>query len=343
MLLGERDMNFTIRGYCPGDEEEINAMFNEVFNQKRDLSHWHWKYRDNPYGAYRISLAVSEDGTLAAHFAGYPVKVYSTVHANKPMEIDTYQLGDKMTRKAYRSVGFGRSALISRTYSHFKESYMNDRISLSYGFAAHHSLRFGVTVLRYADIEPVPYRRILLDRLRGSAVGRLKKIFSPLRVTETSSIGPHWSDFFYSVAPHYECLVKRDAAYLTWRYILRPDRKYLIFSVKTRSRLTGWSVFFREGKKLIWGDSLFEPGDPESVKALLTHLSTHAIARGVDFIECWFPPRPQWWDSILDELGFEKETEPDNLHLTVPIYHDSQSLETISKYFYYSIGDSDLF
>lgn len=336
-------MNFTIRKYSPGDEDNIIAMFNEVFNQKRDLAHWYWKYRDNPYGSYGISLAVSENGILAAHYAGYPVKIYSTIPADKPVEINTYQLGDKMTRKEYRSVGFGKSALISRAYSHFKESYMNDTVSFCYGFAAHHSLRFGVTVLQYADIEPVPYRRISLDRLKGSTVSRLKKIFSPIRVTETSSIGTHWSDFFYSVAANYECLVKRDAPYLTWRYIQRPDRKYSIFLVKKRSRLTGWSVFFREGNKVIWGDALFEPGDSESVKALLNHVAFHAVAHGADFIECWFPPRPHWWDSILKGLGFHREIEPNNIHFTLPIYSNSETIEMVRRYFYYTIGDSDLF
>jgi len=336
-------MNFTIRKYSPRDENKIIEMFNMVFNQKRDLAHWYWKYRDNPYGSYRISLAISEEGILAAHYAGYPVKIYSVITPDKPVEIDTYQLGDKMTSKAYRSVGFGKSALISRAYSHFKESYMNDAVPFCYGFAANHSLRFGVTVLQYADIEPVPYRRISLDRFKRSALNGLIKIFSRIKVEEMSSIGTQWTDFFYSVAANYHCLVKRDAPYLTWRYIQRPDRKYLILSVKIRSRVRGWAVFLREGKKVIWGDALFKPGDSKSVKALLNHVASHPLARGAEIIECWFPPRPGWWDSILEEIGFTREIEPNNLHFTVPMYRNSQTIEMIRKYFYYTMGDSDLF
>lgn len=336
-------MTFTIRNYSPGDEEKIIAMFNEVFGQKRDLSHWYWKYRDNPYGSYRISLAVSEDGELGAHYAGYPVKICSFVPPEKPAEMNTYQLGDKMTRKTYRSVGFGKTALIARAYAQFKESYVNDAVPFCYGFAAHHSLRFGVNVLQYADMGPVPYRRISLMRLKKLTGGWLKRIFSPASVMEVHSIESHWTDFFNSVAADYKCLVKRDVPYLTWRYLERPDRKYLILSVKTGSALTGWSVFFREDKKLIWGDALFKAGDPESVKALLTHVSAHKWAHGADIVECWFPPRPQWWDNILEEIGFKKETEPNNLHFTLPMYHNLQTAEMIRRYFYYSIGDSDLF
>ncbi len=336
-------MNFIIRNYIPGDEDKIIEMFNEVFGQRRDLAHWFWKYRDNPYGSYRISLAISEEGTLGAHYAGYPVRVFSSVPSGSPLETTAYQLGDKMTRKAYRSVGFGRSALIARTYARFKESYVDDTVPFCYGFAAHHSLRFGVSVLQYADIEPVPYRRISLDRLKKSVGSGLGRIFSPVKVREEGSMGTQWTDFFYSVAADYGCLVKRDAVYLSWRYLRRPDRKYLILSVRTKDKFTGWSVFFREGNKLIWGDALFKAGDPESVRALLGRVSAHKAARGADTIECWFPPRPQWWDRILEEIGFRKETEPNNLHFTLPIYRDLRTVEATRKSFYYSIGDSDLF
>jgi len=336
-------MKFAIRNYQSGDEDKIIVMFNEVFNQNRDLASWYWKYRDNPYGACRISLAVSEDGTLAAHYAGYPVKIYSTITADKPAEINTYQLGDKMTRKAYRAIGFGKSSLIARTYEHFRQSYVNESVPFCYGFAAHHSLRFGVTILKYADIGPVPYRRSFPGRLKRPIINSLKRICSSIKVTEVSSISSDWTDFFYSVAPHYGYLVRKDAPYLIWRYIRRPDKKYMIFKVKKKDRLAGWAVFFREGRKVIWGDALFKPGDPEAVKSLLAHVVSHPFARGADFVECWFPPRPLWWDNMLDELGFERAEQPDHIHFTVPIYNDLQIVETMEKHFYYSIGDSDLF
>jgi len=343
MLLGESYMKVTIRGYRSGDESGINDMFNEIFGQSRDISHWYWKYRDNPYGSYGISLAVAEDGTLAAHYSGYPVKIYSTISGDRPVELSVYQLGDKMTRKGYRSEGFGKSALIARAYRHFVEAYTGEAVPFCYGFAAHHSLRFGVKVLKYADIEPIPYRRIPMVRLKGLSKSRVKRIFAPARVSEASSIGTEWTDFFLSVAPHYGYLVRRDAPYLIWRYLQRPDKKYSVFSVRIRSQLSGWSVFFREGRKVVWGDALFRPGDVESVKALLGQAASSSLFRDADFVECWFPPRPQWWESILNEIGFEKTGQPDDLHFTVPIYRDSQSVETVRRHLYYSIGDSDLF
>lgn len=332
-------MNFKIRAYCKGDEDAINEMFNEVFNQNRELSAWYWKYRDNPYGSYIISLALAQTGVIAAHYGGYPVKVcfYAGTTALPP-EFITYHLGDKMTRRQFRTVGFGKSSLLARTFRHFKDTHAKD-IPFGYGFGTHHSLRFGLRFLNYADIEPVTYRRLNLMCMPG--VNGLPE--SDITVAEVSAVDETWTEFFDNAAPNYGCLIKRDATYIRWRYLQRPDRKYLILSLKNGLKLIGWSVFYREADKIIWGDALFYPGCEGYVSYLLRHLKRHTMAAGADFIEGWFPPRPGWWDNILNTLGFSIEAEPNSLHLTGPVFNDPDAPETLRKYLYYTMGDSDLF
>jgi len=130
---------------------------------------------------------------------------------------------------------------------------------------------------------------------------------------------------------------------ISWRYLQRPDRQYLVVGVKRRSQLAGWSVFFREGNKIIWGDALYTKDDPDCVRASLMFLRTHPFAEGAEYIECWFPPRPAWWDSILKSLGFKNETEPNNLCFCIGIIKDSNALERSKNMLYYTMGDSDLF
>jgi hypothetical protein len=336
-------MKFIIRSYRPGDEHQIMEMFNEVFHQNLDLSYWYWKYRDNPYGSYRISLAATESGVLAAHYAGYPLVLSSYFPGRPYAEINTYQLGDKMSRKTFRAAGFGKGALIARAYAHFKDTYMNESIPFAYGFAAHHSLRFGTLILNYVDVESVTYRKIDIFGLNSLAVNSIKRQITRLRVDEVSGIDERWSDFFNKTAPYYTFLSKRDAAYLRWRYFERPDRKYLMLSVKKGRKLVGWSVFYREANKIIWGDALFSPEDVDAIKSVLLNLRDHPYAEGAGFIECWFPPRPLWWDDILRSLNFISGAEPSNLHLTSPVFSDPAAPEMLSKYFYYTMGDSDLF
>lgn len=341
--MDRREDSFTVRGYREGDETKINEMFNEVFNQNRSLTHWYWKYRDNPYGSHRISLAVSPEGLLAAHYGGYPVRLYFRPRRSSSMqEVSTYHLGDKMTRKQFRSVGFGKTSLLAKTFSHFKKTYAKG-IPFGYGFGTHHSLRFGLIFLNYADIEPVPYRTLDRRKWEKLKYSPLRRFVRPLRVEEVTDLGDEWTDFFNRAAPFYEYLAKRDTVYLRWRYLARPDRRYLFLLVREKGVPAGWAVFHRENDRLLWGDALFVPDCRDAVASILCHLRGHPLAEGAEIIECWFPPRPEWWDRTLLELGFEMEREPNNLHFTGPIFNDEKAPEILKKYLYYTWGDSDLF
>jgi hypothetical protein len=335
---------FIIRSYRSGDEEKINSMFCEVFNVHRSLEHWHWKYRDNPYGSHIISLAETDEGVLAAHYAAYPVVLHWHPSPRiDPQESTIYQIGDKMTRGRFRTAGFGRNALLTHTFMHFKKEFMNPGVAFSYGFLTHHSLRFGLLFLDYTVIEPVFYRRLRFERLSDIPISRLRKVLQQARVVATCEIDDTWTKFFHSVSSHYQYLIRRDAPYLNWRYLQRPDRKYLIVVVKKKNRIAGWSVFYRDGNKIIWGDALFHRNDFDSVKLIMRYLYTHPYARGVDFIECWFPPRPSWWDIMLQTLGFSAETEPSGLSFCITNITDDEASTKLSSSFYYTIGDSDLF
>ena len=340
----EIDNDFVIRAYQKGDEIKINEMFNEVFGQNRDIRHWHWKYRDNPSGPSVISLAESVEGIFAAHFGTYPLKLcYFPPGHRAPEESTVYHTGDKMTRSIFRSAGFGKNSLLARTFHHLAEAPKRPDFAFIFGFLTHHSLRFGLLLLNYKLIEPVSYRRLEWSRLSEMRLPSYRRLLKGIRAEQVSSVDETWTDFFSSVAPDYTYLVKRDAAYITWRYLQRPDRQYLVVGVKKRSKLAGWSVFFREGNKIIWGDALYAKDHPDCARASLMFLRSHPLAEGAEFIECWFPPRPAWWDGILRSLGFKNKTEPNGLCLCIALIKDSNSIEKSKNMLYYTIGDSDLF
>lgn len=334
---------FRIRSYHDGDEHAINAMFNEVFSQNRDMSHWYWKYRDNPHGSYAISIAAGRDGTLVAHFAAFPLKLlYYGARGHEPAEFTIYHAGDKMTRRRFRQVGFGKSSLLAKTFMHFKDTYGPDAL-FTYGFMAHHSLRFGLLILNYTMIEPVPFRTLAWKTAPGSKTISVRKFIKGIAVEAVSDIDETWTELFFRTAPHYGALVRRDAQYLKWRYLQRPDRTYFIVAVRRRSRLAGWSVFYREGDIIIWGDALFEKGDLDCARSALSYVMSHPFSRGAGVIACWFPSRPAWWDSVLKRLGFITGPEPQGLHFCIGIYTDKNAPEMVKEHFYYTMGDSDLF
>jgi hypothetical protein len=336
--------DFIIRSYRDGDEIKINEMFNEVFYEKRDLRHWYWKYRDNPTGLPIISLAFSPDSILAAQFAAYPLKLWHYPAKKGGLsEYTIYHAGDKMTRRRFRSIGFGKEALLTRTYMHFAETVTQADTIFKYGFMTHHSLRFGLLLLNYTMIEPVPYRILTWKNVPGRKNPFIERFVKGVTVEAVSDIDETWTDFFIRNAPHYNSLVKKDALYLRWRYLQRPDRKYLLIAVRKRSQLAGWSVFYREGNKIIWGDALFKKGDIDCVNAVLSYVRFHPVSEGVSEIEGWFSPRPEWWDSILKCLGFKTEIEPNALYFCIGNYANGHVPEMVKRHFYYTKGDSDLF
>ncbi|MDA8082943.1 MAG: hypothetical protein M0024_04715 [Nitrospiraceae bacterium] len=338
-------MQFTVRPYRSGDEAAINDMFNEVFSQQRDLASWFWKFRDNPYGSYFISLCETEDGTLAAQYAGYPALCCIFDPATRTArEFLTLQLGDKMTRREFRAAGFRQNSLMARTYRHFSEKYADGQIPFCYGFVTGSSRKIGNLVLGYSEIEPIPFRRLVLDgRKEVSGLVRFSRRVSGISVRPFNAVTAEWTEFFSQVLPDYSCLIRKDETFLRWRYFERPDSKYLALAVRRWGRLAGWAVFGRRGEKLIWGDCLIRKGDIEGVRAILDFVTGSSIAEGARSIECWYPPRPAWWHEILVSLGFQMEAEPDNLHLTLGICNDPSLPELLKGRLYYSLGDSDLF
>ena len=78
LVVARKDKIF-LRVYREGDELEILPMFQKVFHSDRTMAHWKWKFGDNPFGNHNIALAVTKDGSLAAHFCGYAVPFHSSV------------------------------------------------------------------------------------------------------------------------------------------------------------------------------------------------------------------------------------------------------------------------
>jgi len=334
--------DFIIRGYRLGDEYPVLEMFNEVFNQNREISHWHWKYRDHPWGSHYVSLALTPEGLPVAHYGGYPVRMTMNSPRNPSREFLTFQLGDKMTRAEFRNVGLRTKSLLARVFFHFRDLY-GQNTPFGYGFGAHHSLRLGILLFKYMNVEKIPYRRIELSQLKHSWRSKFFRSFSGVSVEEVFDVDVTWTELFNRVAPHYSCLTTRSSEYLRWRYLKRPDKKYLLLALRQKSRLAGWSVFSRNGGMIEWVDGLFDPMYGHFTGQMLDYLKNHLIAAEARYIHCWFPTRPNWWDSILKDLGFVSLQEPNDIHLTGPIFTEPGSEMFLRENFYYTMGDSDLY
>ncbi|OYW07238.1 MAG: hypothetical protein B7X11_00165, partial [Acidobacteria bacterium 37-65-4] len=291
-LYRTRRDRFAIRGYRAGDEAAVLPMFAVSFGTPRSEEHWRWKYRGDPYGSLRITEVFDENGRLAAHYAGYPVRFVWPLQASG--EITALQIGDTMTSKAVRATGFGQNSVLARTVDDFYERHCIGQTSFNYGFNTGHIRKLGERYLGYRYISPVTVWKRSLRLRRRLALRALVARAMGYRAGLVVTVSPEWDDLFSRVAPKYGLLVQRDARYLGWRYLACPDRVHTVVAVRRRGALVGWGVSAVRGQTVYLGDTLFDPATTAWALPMLLRALNHLFARA-DTVQGWFPAHPDWW------------------------------------------------
>lgn len=334
-MHGEADQRFTIRRYRPGDEKAILELFARSFHTTRPIDHWRWKYEDDPYGRERISVAFDDSGALVGHYAGYPVAFHlggADVLAN--------QIGDTMTDLSVRHIGRGATSVLGRTALHFYENFCQGQVAFNYGFNVSNIQKFSLRFLRSTRVESVAYRRrdLRVDPLRR--LTRLERYARGIRLQLVSETTAEWDALFARVAGHHDFLVRRDARYVSWRYLARPDVAYVVVALRRWSHLAGWLVFRMRDDVMTIGDLLLDPGQSDILEPALRHL---AMVYGAGAIEMWCPPRPRWLAEVVTSLRLECQPEPQDLSVMCVPFLDGDAPARMRESLYYTMGDGDLF
>ncbi len=326
------DARFVTRPFRDGDEESILDLFARSFpHAPRTRAHFDWKFRRDPFGNERISLTFDDDARLVGHYAAYVVPFRD---GNRDLLAN--HIGDTMTDPAVRHVGRGPTSILGRTALHFYETFCEGKVAFNYGFNVANIQRFSTRFLRADVVEPLTYR----VRAPLPPISRFARWPRGYQLEQVTSAGAELDDFFARVAPAYGFLVRRDAAWLRWRYLEHPDVRYVVIAIRKWRRLAGWIVFRLRDGRFSWGDALFDRRHPDAVEVMLRHV---VPSYPVTEIEAWFPPRPAWFDKILTRLGFETRPEPQNLSLMCVPWTMPEATAAMRERLYYTMGDSDLF
>lgn len=324
-------MPVDVREYRAGDESAILDLFARSFpHAPRTLDHFRWKYRRNPFGNERISLTF-DDQRLVGHYSGYPVpfRAYGR-------DLLAHQIGDTMTDVSVRHIGRGPSSILGRTALHFYERFCTGEIAFNFGFNVANIQKFSLRFLRSERVEPVTYR-VAHPLPPITPAERWLRGYSLELVRETSE---EWDRLFDRVAPEYRFCVRRDAAYVRWRYLDSPDVPYIVVAIRKWRHLVGWIIFRVRENRFTWGDALFDPDFPDAPEVILRHV---VPLHPADFIEGWFPPRPRWFHEVLSNLGFVIHPEPQDLSLMCVPFAWTDVAEKMRADLYYTWGDGDLF
>ena len=318
MQVASEDLVF--RMYREGDEDDITALFCEVFGREMTLDEWRWKYlgQGNPR-VCSVVIEVPGDG-IVGHYGGIPLRM-----TREGALIKGVSACDVMIRKRHRS--FTR---LKKMHTRFVDDLFRDSFVLFYGFPNERNLLMPSEKLQlYERVEPV--NNVVKDVTFNNNPDRyLYKLF-PMSFDDLR-IDSLWAD----AGCEYRLAVIRDRAYLKWRYGENRLYRYELWGLRRRwsQKLSALAVVRREGEeKLFIMDMVF---GRETLLPLLSKVENLACSLGVKQISFWVPGR---FHEGLVRRGFVLvpfgATLPRSTHpLTVP-------KDEMARNFFYTMGDTD--
>jgi GNAT superfamily N-acetyltransferase len=283
--------------YRQEDRRAVEALYRRVFGpDAADASRlrWEWQYRRNPNnpGGTPVIWIAREGPTVIGQYATMPVRLQ--VHGR---ELDASWGMDVMVAPERQRQGIGE--VLFRTW----DRHVGASLGLGLSASSHHLFK----KLRWPDTGPVPClikpltRRALkrpqwpepINRLVSAVTlpfVRLVARTRPLRaeVEVIRRFAPEFSELWQRLAPQFEFAVRRDAAYLNWKYVEAPHVRYSLAALRRDGVLHGYAVYrhLREPRGRVTSivDFLVSPDDEAGLKTLLRWIDREARAADSDKI-----------------------------------------------------------
>jgi GNAT superfamily N-acetyltransferase len=257
-------VNYVIRPYLPGDEEEIVQLLQLVFERwpHFDLScaatdHWKWKFKDNPLKKSIISVGTIDDKIISCtHMIPLRIKIGDSVFLCG----NGYDLA---VHPDFRRIGIAKKMNELR-----KELRANAGIKFTImvpgnSIMVKHYLklysRFPYTVLNFVRIrdidwhlQMIPSKNVWLKKYGFYLVRALNQLRDALRVSnlpneyfrisKIHSFDGNLEVFWDEIKDHYTFIVERTRDYLNWRYCDSRGGNYILKIAEADGQVLGYSV-----------------------------------------------------------------------------------------------------
>ncbi len=287
------NQDWSIRAYKNGDEQAMfelyRAVYGEVTDKVRWMRHWHWKFMQTPAGAAVIWLPGSNEKIVGQ----YPINRVKMEVGNEVIEGS--QMVELMTHPDYQHQG------IFLTLARLALSDARDKgIDITYGFP-NEAAYPGHLKSGYSDvgsisamIKPLNLENVLrkyitnqsllkistaILNLAIKAFYRTRKVpeVDGLTITRVSSFDERINDLWARVSSNYEIMVRRDEAYLNWRYVEVPNVSYAIYLAEKKGQTLGYTVLKCEEQLELTVGRIFELVVIAGKKAIAQSLLLKAI------------------------------------------------------------------
>jgi hypothetical protein len=278
------------------DRRALEALYRRVFGHgAADVSRlrWDWQYGANPASGDQGPLIwVAREGTsVAGQLAAMPVTL-----AVNGQEIDAAWGTDAMVAPERQRLGLGE--LLVRKWSAHTGAAMGLGLSDS-TVALFRKLRWPMVTVPCL-VKPLTRRALRMPNWSVTAnrlvsalalpfvkiVGRTRPVGAEVRTVHRFDEG--FTDLWARAGRRFALAVRRDAAYLNWKYATPPHVRYSIATLSRAGRASGYAVYrhTREplGRVTLLVDFLVEPGDHEGLRTLLGWVDREARAADSDKI-----------------------------------------------------------
>jgi hypothetical protein len=286
--------------YKPEDQRGVETLYRRVFGSDAAAASrlkWDWQYRRNPNNPDRQPLVwvVREGPSIIGHYAAIPVRLslggkeidaaWGTDAMVAP-ERQRRGLGEELLRTWDRSVGASLGIGLSEASSNLLKKMHFPEVPPVYGLVKPLTRR----AVRLPQV-PMPINK-LISVITWPIVQVAARV-RPLRadVEPIRRFDPGFTELWERVADRFELAVRRDAAYLNWKYIEPPHVRYCVAALKRDGRPEGYAVYRHaqepRGRVTLLVDFLADTHDEIGFKTLLRWVDAEARHAGSDKIRCY--------------------------------------------------------
>ena len=282
--------------YRSEDRVEIDALFRRVFgNKSADASaaRWDWQYRQNPNTTEPQIWIARDEGRIVGQYATMPVRLRVN-----GQDIDASWGMDVMVAPERQRKGLGE--VLFRTW----DRHTGASLGMGLSTGSHQLFR----KLQWPDVGPVPclvkplsaraFARTRSPFVNGLLTMAARPLVAVLRsrgatpdVKPVREFDTRFTDLWERVASTFALAVRRDAAYLNWKYLALPHIRYSILALDRGAAIDGYAVFRHvdepRGRVTALVDLLADPRDRSAVTALLRAVERDARAAGSDKIRAF--------------------------------------------------------
>jgi GNAT superfamily N-acetyltransferase len=275
--------------YRPEDRRSVEALYRRVFGidaAEASRLRWDWQYRRNPNNpGHEPEIWIAREGpAIVGQYATMPVRV-----AVRGEEMQGSWGMDVMVAPERQRQGLGE--VLFRTWDR--------HVGASLGLGLSESSYRLFQKLRWPDVGPVPCfvkpltRRALrrpnwpvpVNRLVSALTLPIVKIVARTRplgaeVRLIQRFDDTFTRWWEELANKFDFAVRRDAAYLNWKYVSAPHVRYSIASLRRDDRNVGYAVYRHlhepRGRVTLLVDFLTDPDDTRGFSTLLRWIDREA-------------------------------------------------------------------